>query len=283
MKKLPLILVILIILAQLAWLSVQYDTLSFKLDNAPRILVKGTMQGRLAGVGVRAVTTRSQLRGDDPFFGSSLWWDAERWQRNVEAPEGCFTSRAKAHADSLELTPYSVQKLAGFWQRGEDGFWQLCRVAAPDSAEATCRPGEVHLPVLLHHGSTFTAQDSVELGLEFSLCTRGRSWEEYELPDLTESSALKHWEEQHPESPIALEIALRGNCRPPIITRLLVGGKPYTEMRPRILQEYFAPKKNTTPPPAEPAASTAAPAEPEPPAETTEPEPPAEPEPEPAG
>lgn len=229
MKKISLILVVFIVLAQLAWLSVQYDTLSFELDNAPRIRVKGSF----AWLSVRVTTTRSQLGGDDDFFGRSLWWDSERWETSMRATqtstEAAISPREKTDESALELLPHAYHKLAGFWKRGEDGIWQLCRVEAPGSKEATCRPGEVYTPVSMYSSGSIKPDSAViDLELAFAMSPdtseNNRSRVEYAL-----NPTLRRWMNAHPENELTLEIALRDK-RPPLATQLFIGGKPYAEV-----------------------------------------------------
>ena len=231
MKKISLILIVFIVLAQLAWLSVQYDTLSFELDNAPRVRVKGSF----AWLSVRVTTTRSQLGGDDDFFGRSLWWDSERWEASMRATqtttEAAISPREKTDESALELIPHAYHKLAGFWKRGEDGLWQLCRVEAPGSKEATCRPGEVYTPVSMYSTGSIKHDSAVidldlELGFAMSPDTseNNSSRVEYAL-----TPTLRRWMNAHPQNELTLEIALRDK-RPPLATQLFIGGKPYAEV-----------------------------------------------------
>lgn len=268
MKKIAPIFVVLIVLAQLAWLSVKYDTCARELAEAPRILVRGTPRG----AGVSIVHTRTQLGGDDGFFGNSLWWDAEKWKSRVEAAKLDLTPREKPSEDALELIPGDRPKLAGFWKPGADGLWQLCRVAAPGSAEDCCRHGELYTPVMFNGHLAFEfcmSKTTAPAPLRYD-CV------EYDLESYSARRDLEAWAGKHPESPLVLEVAIRGKKRPPLVTQLYVGtrcDKTYADIKADTQGEADKEEDCTPPPPTEQQATEPEPtpaAEQEPPATPVE-------------
>lgn len=71
MKKLALITTALIVLAQLGWLSVQYDTFTREINASPTIWVRGE---QLMG-SVRPAILKTPVDPASPLLGKSLWWD----------------------------------------------------------------------------------------------------------------------------------------------------------------------------------------------------------------
>lgn len=226
MKKFSLVLVFLIVLAQLAWLCVQFDTLSFHLDNAPRMRVRATLRG----LTICAISSVDKLRGDDALFGKSLWWDATEWTNIISTQEGALTSRDKQCDDAQKLSPTSPKKLAGFWHADSEGLWRLCRIEAVGSSEDTCRPGELRTPLSRLTTPTFTHKN----GIVFIVADDDKAdnlyaYSGYEL-NFDEVMHFEDWRRKHEDIPVVIELALRDNL-PPIVTQFLIGGKPYHEVK----------------------------------------------------
>ena len=264
MKKLASLLLVFIILAQLGWLSVRYDTLSHELNTAPHIIIRVDNKEFYLSSFWPAKVVR-QVTADDAFFGKSLWWDT-RWQGwingliyneelSIEGEETHITSPnelantfplrpqpGEEVTGALEIKPNVGYVFAGFWKKGEDGLWELCRIEAIDSSEDKAREGEQRLYVKMsmdEENLTVSRQGDklvLKAAWEFTPCAEDKDIIGYSMPERRDNLAVNQWCTQHPEAVLAVKVILRTK-RPPLCQTLLIDGKPVAELIREIRKE----------------------------------------------
>ena len=192
MKKIPLALLYLIILAQLGWLSLRFDTLSAELAAAPRIRVPAELQWPYLQP---TPTTFPQLDAANPFFGASLRTDPSHPQSPIQLSSGTT--------------------LAGFLRAGDDGLWRLTRVETPGSPEDQPADGERRMWV--HARQTCAPSPATP----YTDTSSPRVWKFYlmDTPGDLYRGMLRHSlsAPDHDITTATLEIALRPH-HPPLIT-----------------------------------------------------------------
>lgn len=128
-------------------------------------------------------------------------------------------------------------RMAGFWTRGKDGLWEICRVESVGSSQDVTQPGEIR--TTLHAGTTShlcrTERESPAYGLELRLSLTKR-WEglRYYVPEKTGDLWIL-WRQSFPDEDFpaeklryTAEIIVRPSASL-MLRRVFVNGIPYQE------------------------------------------------------
>ena len=297
MKKTGSIIIALIVLAQLAWLGGQFYCNMQELAHSPHIFVK-------ADCNWDEINTQPVVRKfdpNDPFFGKSLWWDAEKLREkgSDEDKKEEIQSRPKPGDDvngAYEITSSGIgTPFAGFWSKGDDGLWRLVRIEAEHSSEDVPREGEMRILMTgetpyrrglvvryVKSSANMTNMTSPQINLQMA--------SEPSYPLIGYSSQAQRWlrslRKEENESPLVMELAIRADKKP-LVVGVTLKGEPLADVVHR--EEKNTPKDYDCDhcssvddyPVPEPTPEPAAEPTPEPAAEPT-PEPAAEPAPAPA-